>query len=234
MDNPTLLKLLESQRDLLLKQLKATSISALHKEQYEDIKAGRVFVFDGGERQMLRDLKMLSKDSSFDNFFQNKLNEYAGLDDIPLIAYFEKQFEKVFDQIKEAEKENQVQALFIEYDYYYHFTSIVTCYGIQEYPLIEEPRYISGEFDYDKQVLFLDEGINFQPAWRDCEELGDLEYLDINYDLENLFRLHSRVLLHKALHNLEAHGRLEFLHNRPFSFYINEHDSEVMLLFRLS
>ena len=56
MDNPTILILLEKQRDSLLQKLKATSISAFYKEQYNDIKAGRLFVFDSEERQMLSDL----------------------------------------------------------------------------------------------------------------------------------------------------------------------------------
>ena len=56
MDNPTILISLEKQRDSLLQKLKATSISALYKKQYNDIKAGRLFVFDSEERQMLSDL----------------------------------------------------------------------------------------------------------------------------------------------------------------------------------
>ena len=56
MDNPTILISLEKQRDSLLQKLKATSISALYKEQYNDIKAGRLFVFDSEELQMLSDL----------------------------------------------------------------------------------------------------------------------------------------------------------------------------------
>ena len=83
--------------------------------------------------------------------------------------------------------------MFIEYDYYYHFTSGITCYGRQEYPLIEEPRYISNEYDNNKHVLFLDNGINFKPAWVDCEEFADLDYLDINHQLQNLFKLFKKI-----------------------------------------
>jgi hypothetical protein len=58
--------------------------------------------------------------------------------------------------------------------------------------------------------------------------------LDINYQLENLFKLHSRVLLHKSLDRLNNEGKLDFTQIRPFTFYINEHDSEVMILYRLN
>lgn len=234
MDNPKILKLLENQRDSLFEKLNATSISGLYKEQYEDIKAGRVFVFDNGERQMLSELKKLSKDTSLDGSFANKLTEYLSLDNDTLTAYFQKEFERVLDEISISRKQDEIQALFIEYDYYYHFTSCITCYGKQEYPVIEEPRYITNEYDYNKQVLFLDNGIIFKPAWVDCEEFGNLDYLEISFELENLFTLHSRTLLHKALHNLDLNGKLELFHNRPFSFYINEHDCEVMLLYRLN
>ena len=160
MDNPKILKLLERQRDTLLEKLKTTSISGLYKEQYDDIKAGRVFVFDNGERQMLNDLKKLSKDTSLDSTFNNKLTEYLTLDNNALTAYFQKEFDRVFSEIMNSGKQDEIQALFIEYDYYYHYTSNITCYGLQEYPLIEEPRYISNEYDYNKQVLFFDNGIN--------------------------------------------------------------------------
>jgi len=234
MDNPKILKLLERQRDTLFNKLKETSISRLYKEQYADIKAGRVFIFDNGERQMLNDLKKLSKDTSHDGSFKSKLNEYLALDNKSLITYFQGEFERIFNDIRGSGKQDDIQGLFIEYDYYYHYTSCIICYGIQAYPIIEEPRYISSEYDYNKQVLFIDNGINFQPAWVDCEEFGDLDYLDINYELENLFKLHSRVLVHKALDYLELNGRLKLFQNRPFSFYINEHDSEVMQLYRLN
>lgn len=234
MDNPTILKLLESQRNTVFDRLKETSISGLYKEQYADMKAGRVFIFDNGERQMLADLKKLSEDSSLDASFQSKLNEYLALDNKSLITYLQGEFERIFNEIAGSGKHEDTQALFIEYDDYYHYNSSITCYGIQEYPLIAEPRYISSEYDYNKQILFLDNGINFQPAWPNCEEFGDLEYVDIADELENLFKLHARVLLHKALDNLALNCKLAFLQNRPFSFFINEHDSEVMLLYRLN
>lgn len=234
MDNSKILELLERQRDTLYDQLKNKTISGLYMEQYADIKAGRVFIFNNDERQMLTDLKNRSKDKSLDESFKIKLNEYLTLDNKSLIAYFQSEFERIFNEITGAEKQDYIQAIFTEYDYYYDYTSSMACYGLQEYPIIEEPRYTTNEYDYNKQILFIRQGINFQPAWVDCEEFGDLEFLNINYKLENLYRLHSRVLLHKALENLELSRRLNLFKNRPFSFYINEHDSEVMLYYRLN
>jgi hypothetical protein len=234
MDNQKILNLLEEQRESLFTKLKAISISGLYKEKYDDIKAGRVFVFDNGRKKMLSDLKRLSKDTSLDSSFKNKVDEYVKLDNDALIIYFQKEFERVLNEIIISAKQDEIQALFIEYDFYYHFTSNIICYGRQEYPIIEEPRYITNEYDYNKQVLFIDNGINFQPAWINCEEFDGLDYLDINYKLEDLFRLHSRVLLHKALADLDLNGKLDLFRNRPFSFYINEHDSEVMMLYRMN
>ena len=234
MDNQQILKLLEEQRDSLFRKLKATSISGLYKEEYDDIKAGRVFVLDNGERQMLSDLKRLSKNTSLDGPFKNKVAEYVNLDNDALIDYFQKQFERVFSEIIISGKQDEIQALFIEYDFYYHYKSIIICFGRQDYPVIEKPRYITNEYDSNKQVLFVDNGINFQPAWVDCEEFGDLEYLDINYELEDLFKLHSRTLLHKALDRLNINSKLNLFTSRPFYFYIYEHDSEVMMLYRLN
>lgn len=234
MDNTKILQLLEKQRDALFDILKKTTVSGLYKEQYADIKAGRVFVFDNGERQMLSDLKKLSKDTSHDTTYKNKLSEYLELDNNAIISHFRKELENVFEKIRCSEKHNDIQALFIEYDYYNQLTGNVTCYGQSKYPLIEEPRYISDEVDNNKQVLFFDNCINFQPAWVHCGELADLDYLDIDLKLENLFQLHSRVLLHKGLDILRLDNKISFFKHRPVSFYINEHDCEVMTLYWLS
>lgn len=234
MDNPKILTLLENQTNHLFKKLNGLTISSLYKQEYQDIKSGRIFVLDSGEREMLNDLKKLSKDTSNDNLISNKLKDFLNLKNEILINYFENEFQKVFDKIILSTKQDEIQALFIEYDFYYHFTSCITCYGQQDYPIIEEPRYITSEYDYNKQVLFLESGVNFQPAWLDCEEFSNFDYLDISCELEKMFQYHSRVLLHKALRNLDNNSTLIFLKNRPFTFYINEHDSEVMMLYRLN
>lgn len=234
MENSKILKLLESHRDSLFKKLNETTISKLYKIQYEEIRAGRAFVFDNGERQMLSDLEELSKDTSFDSSFSHKLTEYLSLDNNTLTSYFQREFEQVFNEIISSGKQDEIQALFIEYDYYYHYTSNIICYGQQDYPIIEEPRYIAGEYDYRKQILFLDNGINFQPAWLNCKEFGNLDYLDIDLELEKLFQIHSRTLLHDALSKLDKENKLDLFQNRPFTFYINEHDSEVMMIYRLN
>ncbi len=233
MDNPKILTLLEKQRDSLFDKLRKTSVSALYKKEYQDIKAGRIFVFDSGEKQTLSDLKKLAKDTSLDGAFESKLSAYEQLDNNGLIAYFQKELERCIHEIRVPGKQNQIQALFIEYNYYYHFSSCIIGYGLQQYPEIEEPRYISDEYDYNKQVLFIENGINFQPAWVDCQEFENLDYLEVDFELQALFQLHSRVLLHKALNNLNIAGKLDLFQNRRFSFFINEHDCEVMMLYIL-
>ena len=234
MENPKILQLLEKFRDSLFKKLNETSIAGLYREQYEDIEAGRVFIFGDGEQEMLSDLKKLAKDTSHDDTFKEKLTEFVNLDNEALIDHFQKEFERVLGEISDSNKIDEIQALFIEYDYYYHYTSSITCIGQQDYPIVEEPRYISKEYDYNKQILVLANGINFEPAWLDCEALGNLDYLDINFELENLFKLHSRTLLHKALQRLDKINFLNIFKNKPFTFYINEHDCEVMMLYRLA
>ncbi|MDQ8053434.1 MAG: hypothetical protein REI78_10430 [Pedobacter sp.] len=234
MDNPKILTLLEKQRDHLFERLKKVTIAGLYEQEYQDIKAGRTVVLDYGEKKMLDDLKELAKNTSLDRSFEAKLGAYLALDNHALIIYFQKELDKMINEIISSRALDDIQALFIEYDHYYHFSSCVTGYGIQEYPEIHEPRYISGEYDYNKQVLFLERGIDFEPAWLDCQEFEDLDYLDINFELQRLFQFHSRVLLHKALANLSVAGKLDLFKNRPFSFFINEHDCEVMLLYKIS
>lgn len=233
MDNSKTLTLLEKQRDALFNKLKRTSISELYKKEYSDIKSGRVYIFDNEERKMLRDLKILSKGTSLDFAYKFKLTEYSNLDNEELIKYFKAELERIIDEIRSSGKLDDIQSIFIEYDFYYHFISCLTCYGKQDYPLIEEPRYITSEYDYNKLILFIDKGISFEPAWINCEEFDNLDYLEIGSELQDLFKLHSRVLLHRALNRINMET-LYLFKNRPFMFYINEHDCEVMMLYRLN
>ncbi|MBX9780661.1 MAG: hypothetical protein K2X26_09960 [Chitinophagaceae bacterium] len=232
-NNKNILRLLEKQRDDLFEKLNKISITERYKQEYENIKAGKVFIFDNGEKNLLRELKALSQDTSFDRQLTDKLYEYSTLNTELLIQYFEGEIKKVLAIITDSGKLNEIQALFIEYDYYYHYFSCITCYGIQDYPIIETPRYITDEYDYNKQVLFIENGINFQPAWLDCSEFENLDYIGINYEVEDLFRLHSRVLLHNALDRLHANNQFSLFKNKPVTFFINEHDCEVMTLYRL-
>jgi hypothetical protein len=233
MNNNKILQSLEKQRDQLFKELKQTSIPNFYKELYESIRSGRLVVFDKEERAMLSDLKRLSKDTTYDSAYTNKLTEFINLDNEIIIEHFQNEFMQVLNQIIDSNKQDEIQALSIEYDYYYDYTSCITCFGLQNYPVIEVPRYISGEYDYNKQVLFLDNGINFEPAWLDCQEFEELDYIQISLEFEELFKLHSRTLLHRALANLDISGELNLFKNKPFSIYIKEHDCEDMMLYRI-
>lgn len=164
MNNEKILTSLEAQRDVCYAQLISKNISERYQEMYDDIRRGRVFIFDNGEKEMLKDLKILKKNKSFDQLYIETVNSYRNLDNSSLINYFTGEFERIFNKIIQSGKSKEIQAAFIEYDYYYHYTSFFNCYGKQEYPFVEEPRYISSEYDYQKHILFVDEGINFSTS----------------------------------------------------------------------
>lgn len=233
MNNSDILKSLENQRDQLFEKLKTTSVSATYQQEYDQIVSGQVFVMGDNKEQMLQDLKVFAKDTSLDEVYSNKLKEYQSLDNATLITYFQTEIERVLDNILASGKLDEIQGIFIEYDHYYHYTSYIICYGKQDFPVMDEPRYIFDELDHSKQILMIEDGINFQPAWVDCYEFEHLDYISIDLELENLFQLHSRTLLHIAIDQLRKNNKLDILSNKPFVFYINEHDCEVMILYRL-
>lgn len=229
MENTRILRSLEAQRDACYQELSSKTISQQYEEMYKDIKRGRVIILDNEEREMLHELKQLKEDKSLDQLYITKTNAFKTLDEKELISYFIQELERVFEALKNSGKAHEIQAIFFEYDFYYHYTSCVECYGKQHYPLVLEPRYITKEFDYNKQVLFLEKGIYFKPAWPSCDEFENLDYLDIY--IERLFQLHSRILMHKAIAIMDSKNQLDFFTNRPLTIYINEHDCEAMTLY---
>ncbi|MBN8679042.1 MAG: hypothetical protein J0M29_12510 [Chitinophagales bacterium] len=233
MKNTEILSNLEDQTSQIYRNLNQTSISALYKKQFQDIQSGMVAFFGIEKATLLEQLIKLADDSIDDNKLEQKLNDFRQLDHEKLIDYFKDEFERVFKQIADANKQDEIQALFIEYDYYYQYSSYIICCGKQNYPIIEVPRYISNEYDYNKEVYLVDDGVNFQLAWIDCKEFSEFKYLGIQSELEKLFQLQSRVLLHKALALLDEDKKLNLFKNIPFTIYINEHDCEVMMLYRI-
>jgi hypothetical protein len=231
MENKQILTSLEKQKKDLLNHLRSTSVSKHYQKQYDDFKTGRIVLVHGNLATMLKELDELSKQTIYDEIYFKKLAQFDSFDNEALIENFKQQFKGMFNKITDTGKQDEIQAIFIEYDFYYHFNSFAACYGIQEYPLVLEPRYTANELDYTKQVLVIEKGINFKQKWLSCEEFDDLDYCEIKSDLEKLFQLHSRVLLHKSLRRLEKDGALTIFKNRPFSFFINEHDCEEMSLF---
>jgi hypothetical protein len=111
MNNIRVLHQLEQQRDALFAKLEATTISKLHQDEYDDLKSGRVFVFGNDEREMLKELKKLAKDTSLDEPYRSKLNEYLGLDNSGLILYFETEITRVINEILASKRQDENSSL---------------------------------------------------------------------------------------------------------------------------
>ena len=187
------------QKNDLFNYVRSTSVSEHYQKQYNNFKTGRIVLVHGNVETMLKELDKLSKQTSYDEIYFEKLAQFDSFDNDAFIENFQQQFKGIFNKISDAGKQDEIQAIFIEYDFYYHFNSFAACYGIQEYLLVLEPRYIANEFDYTKHVFVIEKAINFKQTWVSCEEFNDLDYCEIKFDLEKLFQLHSRVLLHKSL-----------------------------------
>jgi hypothetical protein len=233
MDNAEILKSIEQQKDSLFEELKVTKISKLHQDLYDEIKEGRVFVYDNAEKEMLHDLEILSKDTSRDIPFIAKASEYLKLDNEALTLHFEEELELMLDKIIASGHQEAIQALTIEYDHYYRYVSFVTCYGQQSDPA-HKAGYVINENDYDGMLSFIEPGINFEPALVNCEEFEDFVYLSINVSLQHLFSLHASTLLHNALENFAGKGKLDLFTNRPFTFYIKQAELETRVLYQLT
>jgi len=234
MSNLQIQRALEKQRNELYHSLRGQTLSGLFKQEYKSIKEGTTVYLGEIDEDVLDELKNLSKGTSNDKAFQDAVENINQLGNEAIINSFQADIIQLLNFIRDNGYENKLQAIFIEYDYYYHFKGIVSGYGKQEYPIITEPRYVSDEIDFSKVEFAGIEAINFEKAWVDCEAFEwTTEHLDIYYKLLNLYQLNSRVLLHQAIQQCFSDEQLDFLKVRPFTFYINEHDCEVMTLFRI-
>ena len=223
----------EKHRAELYDFLSIQSISGLFKKEYQSLKEGSIVYLGDTDQDVQEVLKQLSEDTSHDQLFYKKVQYVNQLDNNNIISSFQNDIIYLLNLIAERKIENGLQAVFIEYDYYYHFKGQATGYGKQNYPIVIEPNYLS-EVDFSKVLFYQTEVINFEKAWIDCEDFNWTgEHLDVYYQLQRLFQLNSRLLLHQAIQKCYEKGHFDFLKVRPLTFYINEHDSEVMTLFRI-
>jgi hypothetical protein len=234
MTNEIIKAALVKQKNDWYDKLNHKTISQLFKDEYRDMVGGLVAILGGSKDEMTAELRALSKDKSHDKPYQEKIKLVHALDNASIIKGFMTDLEQMLSFITSNGKLNELQALFIEYDYYYHFGSVAMGYGRQAYPLVTTPRYLNNDIDFNNSVMEPFPAIDFKPAWPNCEEFAwTNDHLTAGYDLEQLFKLNSHLLLHEALAALDGQGRLVALSLRPFTFYINEHDIEVMTLYRL-
>lgn len=224
---------LEAQRNSIFNFLSNTSINQLYRHEYEQIRSGKTFLLNEDIEEALEELRVLSEDTSQNWRLDKKLNDFISLDNDSLLSDFTEQFVTLLEKIAESGKHDSIQAIRLEYDDYYQYDSFAACYGPQDYPVLLQPRYLNDELGYKNQVIKIDNAINFESAWIDCSEFEDLPYLNVELSLEDLYSLHSRTLLNKALETLDSVDQLSLLKLRPFTFYINAHDGEIITLYRL-
>ena len=90
--------------------------------------------------------------------------------------------ENIFDQLIKSNKIDTIKTLVIEYDDYYNASSEIICYNQIADPIMEAPYYFPDEFHSEHQSLYLQNGIDFGPAWINCEDLEELDYLEVNLE----------------------------------------------------
>ncbi len=221
-------------RDKLLDRLTATTLSKMFKEEYKSIRSGQTRVMGGDVDDILEELKELASDTSHDRAFAEKVKLVHTLNTEQNIQRFAGNFREILNTVETSGLCGKVQSAFIMYDAYdLPKNNAVSFYGLQQYPELEQPEYLPSDI-YSDCLLMLPDKIDFTDSWPDCEEFDwTLEHIEAYSDLHDLFRLNSRVLLHEALALLEQQGEMNKIVIRPFYFYVEEHDMEVSLLYKL-
>lgn len=158
------------------------------------------------------------------------------LDEQACILYLKNELKNCLGDPEVKAQLLQSGAMEIGYDWYFHYDSGINFFkkGLS-FPIIAEPRYLYRELPPGHHVGF-SRGPNFSGVWPDCSALIDEadekhEFLGIGYELMKYYEYQSRLLLHKALREMDEEGEFSELEQRPFPIYISEHDCEEMTLY---
>jgi hypothetical protein len=227
--NEAILASLLTQRDLLRAEL-TQPLSEKYAELLFMCEQGEVFFRNDQKENAVADIRRGAADRSQDTLFIDFI-EKTIVDEQKAVRSFRKDLACVFAEIRERDDFPFTGAIMMEYGWYYHYSSSLRLMknGFV-YPVVTEPRYLN-EFDLSQYGEIIG-GPAFTDAFPDCEEVeNEAQILEMGDKLMSYYELNARVLLHNALKEMDTAGELAFLPNRPFVFYINEHDSEVMSLF---
>lgn len=235
MTNEEILKQLLIQRDEIYQQLSSTTLSGLFNREYESILSGETFVITDDQSGIIGELKKLKEDKTHDSDFAAKLNLINRWSESQIANNFINNWNTAFDKLSIDELTSEIQAVLIIYDAYDLPTqNTLGLYGKNEYPKLTIPKYLLSSF-YDHKLYDMQDVFDFTPAWPDCEEFDwTTEHLEGYFELQRLFKLNSRVIMHKSLSIMDKNGSLSLIKLRPFYFYIAEHDLEAAMLYRLS
>lgn len=160
---------------------------------------------------------------------QNRVNERVGIDGL------KQQLQECF-----AEPEAKIQfgrsgAVLFSYDWYFNYDSAMNFFrkGLT-YPIIAEPRFLNQELPPGHYDGFA-KGPDFSHVWPDCSVLaegGEHELLvHLRKILMKYYQYQSRLFLHTAIREMDENDELNLIKDRPFLFYISEHDCEDMTLY---
>lgn len=231
MKNQDVLNILTNQFDQLKKQLESTVLTEEFKLLINTIKGGSVFGAISN-RKLIGELKKYSKDKSSNDVISSCIERLKNLNHNIIKSQFKKSIKIFFDDV--IKKHNDCQTIIAEYDHYEDPESVCCGLKLQEIGDIKIPRYLREEVNWDEVLFDTETFINFQNCWLDVEEL---EYttigLDVYYDTQKLVQLNSIILLHETFREMEVEGYFKQF-ERQVDFLINEHDCEVIYLYRVN
>lgn len=235
MTNDLILGQLTNHRDIIYNRLSNISLAALFAKEYENVASGEARVMSEDLDDIKRELIGLSQDFSHDEAFKEQVELLKVINsNDQVIEELLIDWQKLLDG-SITSLVNEPGAAFIWYDAYDSpGDNTVSFHGKKKYPELAEPKYLDGQL-YKDELLVVHNAFNFKKAWPDCEAFEwTTAHLEVYFDLQNLFKLNSRVLLHKALNFLEEKESIQQFPYRPFNFYIAEHDQEVSMLYLLT
>jgi len=234
MTSQEILNQLLLERDAVFQHVSSVPLSGLFDREYESILSGETFLMNDDPEKVLNDLQELRNNKTHDVAFAEKVNRVNTIDEPQIIKGFIQDWKMAFERVSGIVLKTEIHGALVTYDAYdLPVQNGLGFYGKNEYPELRVPQYLPTSF-YDQSVEELHEVFDFTQAWPDCEEFDwTTEHIEAYYDLQKLFKLNSRVLLHKALAAMDNNGSLSIIKHRPFHFYIAEHDLEVSMLYKL-
>jgi len=235
MTNQEILSQLIFERDAVFRHLSSAPLSSFFDREYESILSGETFIMSDDRDDMLNNLQELRNNKTYNAAFADKVNSINSIDEQQIIKKFTQDWKMAFERVSLKALNTEIHAALVMYDAYdLPAQNSLGLYGLNEYPALPVPQYLPSTF-YEKGINDLQDVLDFTQAWPDCEEFDwTTEHIDVYFELQKLFKLNSRILLHKAIAVMYQNGNLVMLKKRPFYFYIAEHDMEASMLYKVS
>ena len=230
MNNKDILNVLTEQFNQRKSQLQNTRLTDEFDTLVRNLKDNPIFG-NPPNQEFIETLENYSQNKSLNDIISSYISKIDSIETVVVKSDFKASIDSFKKMIL---KHENCQTILVEYDSFDDKEAFCHGFPSQKIDVINSPRYLNEEVDWDEIIFEGEEFVNFENSWFDIEELEFTTIgLNVYYDMQKLIQLKSILILHGAFQEMENEGAFKDI-SRKIDLLINEHDCKSSFLYTIN